>query len=101
MTKDTKRTQISVDDAQRQLRDLEMRYGSGVQITVDEDFNFELVDTTDLAEETPEESAKRAERQAKEAREDENGRFTVLAETLAPKPAATLKDRVEATPTKR
>lgn len=104
MTK--QRTQISVDDAQRLLRDLEARYGAGVQITVDEDFNFELVDTTDLTEESPEESLKRAERQSDALREAELNRtttaetkFTVPVETLAPKPAQVMKERTE--PTKR
>lgn len=64
MTK--QRKSITVREAQEALQQMNLSYGRGAQITVDEDFNFALAESRDdLAEETPEESLKRAERQQK------------------------------------
>lgn len=64
MAKD--KTIISIDALQRRLHQAELTYGSGIEITLDDDLNIEPYNRPDLAEETPEESAKRAERQQKE-----------------------------------
>ncbi len=60
------RKTISVREAQEALQQMNLSYGRGAQITVDEDFNFALAESRDeLAEESPEASLKRAERQEK------------------------------------
>lgn len=93
MTK--QRKSISVREAQEALQQLNLSYGRGAQIVVDEDFNFELADQPDLAEETPEESLKRAERQEKndgqpvDQKEPKETKVVVKDE----KPTQTLKDR--------
>jgi hypothetical protein len=62
-------TVISITELQRRLRLAERTYGSGAKITLTEDLSIEPYNRPDLSEETPEESAKRAERQRKEALE--------------------------------
>ena len=59
---------ITVREAQELLQQMNLSYGRGAQITVDKDFNFALAETpeNDGAEESPEASQKRAERQQKE-----------------------------------
>lgn len=59
-------TVISITELQRRLRLAERTYGSGAKITLNEDLSIEPYNRPDLAEETPEESAKRAERQQKD-----------------------------------
>lgn len=63
MTKE--RTVLSIDDLQKRLLEAERTYGSGAQIVVNDDLTIEPYNRPDLSEETPEESAKRAERQQK------------------------------------
>lgn len=59
----------TIRDLQRRLQELAITYGTGAHVTVGENLEVELVTDEDLAEESPEESAARAERQQKAALE--------------------------------
>ena len=85
------RTKLTVREAQERLQQLNLSYGRGAQITVDEDFNFEVATDSqeDLQEETPEESLKRAERQEKNDGQKVSETVVVKEE----KPAQALKER--------
>lgn len=90
------RKSITVREAQEALQQLNLSYGRGAQIVVDEDFNFELADQPDLAEETPEESLKRAERQEKndgQPVDEPKSKAKEVAVVKEEKSAQALKDR--------
>jgi len=61
---------INMQEVRARLRELEASYGPDVNLTVDKDLNIEVFTDPDLAEETPEQSEKRAERQGKESKDD-------------------------------
>jgi len=68
----TKTVSFTANEIRQKLRDVTESYGAGIQLKVDKDWNIEPYNDPDLSEETPEESEKRAERQATEAKKRED-----------------------------
>lgn len=85
---DKNETRLTIREVEERLRILNVQYGRGAQVTVDKDFNFQVAHDDDLEEETPEQSAKRAERQAKN-----DGEAVEEVKVVNEKPTQALKDR--------
>jgi hypothetical protein len=89
MTENTKAKEpkvIELRELQKRLHQAELSYGSSIDVTLDEDLNVTPYNRPDLAEETPKESAKRAERQQSDLldKADENNKVLDRAVFTAP-----------------